>query len=62
MLSAKTKRNLISKLNAKNLKEYAKTQQKLRFIANLIGGELCDLETQWLDAQFYDWALDLELL
>ena len=62
MNNTEIKRNLIQNLTLRNLESYAQNPDKAVFIADLIGESVDYWATGWLDAQFYAWATELELI
>lgn len=62
MTKTEIKRNLIQNLTLCNLEAYAQNSDKAVFISDLIGESVDHWSTAWLDAQFYAWATELELI
>jgi hypothetical protein len=62
MTNTEIKRHLIQNLTLRNLEAYVQSSDKPQFIANLTGERVEYWATGWLDAQFYMWAVELELV
>ena len=62
MTQTEIKRHLIQDLTLRNLEAYAQSADKPAFIANLTDERVEHWATRWLDAQFYMWAVELELV